>query len=155
MDYILQKFAGSMHYIVLDAKTVTKLIKNNNKRVICRLNNTAEFHCALMRRKEGGHFITIGAAICKKIKIKSGATVSASFKVDKTEYQFEMPEELQEVLNTDPKAQEIFVALTAGNQRGLMYLVTLAKLSDKKIERALKIADKIKAGVISPRLILK
>jgi hypothetical protein len=155
MDYILQKFAGSMHYIVLDAKTVTKLTKNNNKRVICRLNNTVEFHCALMRRKEGGHFIAVGAAICKKLKIKSGATISAVFKADKTEYQFEMPEELQEVLNTDPKAQEIFATLTAGNQRGLMYLVTLLKASDKKIERALKIADKIKVGVISPRLILK
>jgi Bacteriocin-protection, YdeI or OmpD-Associated/Domain of unknown function (DUF1905) len=155
MDYILQKFAGSKHYIVLDAKTVTKLTKNNNKRVICRLTNTVEFHCALMRRKEGGHFITIGADICKKLKIKSGSTVSACFKVDKTEYQFKMPEALQEVLNTDPKAQEIFAALTAGNQRGLMYLVTLVKLSDKRIERALKIADKIKAGVISPRLILK
>ncbi len=108
-----------------------------------------------MLKKEGGHFIVVGAAICKKLKIKAGATVSAHFKIDITQYQFEMPEELQEVLGTDPKAQKIFSGLTAGNQRGLIYLFTLVKSVDKKIERTLSIAEKIKAGVISPRLILK
>jgi Domain of unknown function (DUF1905)/Bacteriocin-protection, YdeI or OmpD-Associated len=155
MDYVLQKFTGSMHYIILDAKTVTALTKNNNKRVICTLNNTTTLHCALMPKKEGGHFIVIGAAICKKLKIKAGATVSASFIIDATKYQFEMPEELQEVLDTDPGGKKIFASLTQGNQRGLIYLVTMVKSSDKKIERALLIAKKIKAGIILPRLVLK
>jgi Bacteriocin-protection, YdeI or OmpD-Associated/Domain of unknown function (DUF1905) len=155
MNYVLQKFTGSMHYIMPDAKTVAALTKNNNKRVICTLNHTLQLHCALMPKKEGGHFIAIGAAVCKKLKIKAGATVSASFTIDTTAYQFEMPEELQEVLDTDPVAQKIFAALTPGNQRGLIYLVTMVKSVDKRIERALLIAKKIKAGIISPRLILK
>jgi hypothetical protein len=155
MNYVLQKFDGSMHYIMLDDKTVAALTKNNNKRVICTLNNVTTLHCALMHKKEGGHFIAIGAAICKKLKIKAGATVSASFIIDTTKYQFEMPEELQEVLDTDPMAQKIFTSLTPGNQRGLIYLVSMVKSVDKRIERALLIAQKIKAGIISPRLILK
>jgi Domain of unknown function (DUF1905) len=104
MDYVLEKFTGSMHYIMLDTKTVAALSRKNNKRVICTLNNTLELHCALMPKKEGGHFIAIGAAICKKLKIKAGVTVSASFIMDTTKYQFEMPEELQEVLDTDTEA---------------------------------------------------
>jgi uncharacterized protein YdeI (YjbR/CyaY-like superfamily) len=62
---------------------------------------------------------------------------------------------LSEVLDTDPKANEVFHSLTEGNQRGLMYLVTQVKSSEKRIERALKIAEKIKAGITSPRNILK
>jgi uncharacterized protein YdeI (YjbR/CyaY-like superfamily) len=58
-------------------------------------------------------------------------------------------------LDTDDEANKIFHALTAGNQRGLIYLLSLVKSSDKKIERALKIAERIKQGITSPRLILK
>jgi uncharacterized protein YdeI (YjbR/CyaY-like superfamily) len=60
-----------------------------------------------------------------------------------------------EVLASDPEADRVFHSLTEGNQRGLMYLVTQVKSSDKRIDRALKIADKIKQGITSPRVILK
>ncbi len=106
-------------------------------------------------QKRRGHFINIGLTICKKLKIKQGSKVSAVFSVDQTEYQFEMPEELQEVLGTDKEAKEIFHSLTKGNQRGLIYLVVRVKSSDKKIERALKIAERLKNGITSPRIILK
>ncbi|MDP2037449.1 MAG: YdeI/OmpD-associated family protein [Ignavibacteria bacterium] len=154
-EFILEKFDSGMHYIMLDKKTVATLTKDNNKRAICKLNNQLEFHCAIMPKKEGGHFINIGSTICKKLKIKEGSKISATFSVDKTEYQFEMPEELKEVLNTDQEADEIFHSLTEGNQRGLIYLVGQVKSSDKKIERALKIVERLKIGVTSPRVILK
>ncbi len=144
-----------MHYILLDAKLVTKLTKDNNKRVICTINKTEKLHCAIMPKKDGGHFVMIGAAICKKLKLKVGAEIEVSFVIDKTEYQFAMPEELKEVLDTDEEANKIFHTLTPGNQRGLIYLLSLVKSSDKKIERALKIAERIKFGISSPRLILK
>jgi Bacteriocin-protection, YdeI or OmpD-Associated len=155
MEYIIQKFSNGMHYILPDVKIVSRLTKNGNKRAICKLNNTAEFHCAFMPKKEGGCFIIIGSALCKKLKIKCGSKVKAVFSADKSEYQFDMPEELKEVLNTDPAAHKIFHSLTKGNQRGLMYLLTLIKSTDKKIERALIIAEKIKSGITAPRLILK
>ncbi len=144
-----------MHFLMLDKKTVLELTKNDNKRAICRLNDKIEFHCAIMPKKEGGHFVNIGLTICKKLKIKEGSKVSATFSVDKTAYQFEMPEELKEVLNTDQEADQIFHSLTEGNQRGLIYLVGQVKSSDKKIERALKIVERLKNGVTSPRVILK
>jgi hypothetical protein len=153
--YQLEKFNSGMHYIMLDSTTVARLSKDDNKRIICTLNETESFHCALMPKSEGGHFITIGLKHCKKLKINEGSTVTASFEIDTSEYQFEMPEELAEVLNSDLEAHTVFHNLTAGNQRGLIYLVGQVKSSDKKIERALKIAQQIKHGKTSPRQILK
>ena len=42
-----------------------------------------------------------------------------------------------------------------GNKRGLMYLVSQVKSSDKRIERSFIIAAKLKRGITSPREILK
>lgn len=153
--YTLEKFSSGMHYILLDTKTVATITQNNNTRAICKLNNTIEFHCAIMPKKEGGYFVNIGSAICKKLQLKLGDTVTATFTIDTTEYQFEIPEELQEVLATDHDASNIFHALTKGNQRGLIYLVMQVKTSNKRIERSLKIAEQLKRGIISPRIILK
>lgn len=154
-EFVLEKFDSGMHYIMLDKKTVSSLTKNENRRAICTINGEVEFHCALMPKKEGGYYVNIGSGICKKLKIKTGSKIKASFSIDKSEYQFEMPEELSEVLDTDPEASKIFHSLTEGNQRGLMYLVSQVKSSEKRIERALKISEKIKAGVTLPRMILK
>jgi Bacteriocin-protection, YdeI or OmpD-Associated len=138
--YVLEKFANGMHCIMLSEAVVKSITKGDNKRAICKINNSLTFHCAIMPRKSGGHFIVIGSKI---------------FEIDNTTYQFEMPEELKVVLEMDTEANRIFHTLTEGNQRGLMYLVTLVKSSDKRIERALLIAEKIKIGVTAPRLILK
>ncbi len=144
-----------MHFIMLDAKLIAKLTKDSNKRVICTINKTEKLHCAIMPKKDDGHFIMISTSICKKLKLKVGMEIEASFVIDKTEYQFDMPEELKEVLDTDEEANKKFHSITPGNQRGLIYLLSLVKNSDKKIERALKIAERIKQGITSPRLILK
>ncbi len=154
-EYVLEKLSNGMHYIMLSSNTVAALTKQGNKRAICKVNNSLAFHCAVMPKKEGGHFIMIGSKICKQLKIKQGSKIIATFEIDKTDYQFEMPEELKAVLEMDEEANTLFHALTEGNQRGLMYLVTLVKSSDKRIERALLIAAKVKDGITSPRLVLK
>jgi len=84
-----------------------------------------------------------------------GNVIDVEFTEDKTKYQFEEPIEFMEVLRTDPDAKNIFDKLTKGNQRGLIYLITQVKSTEKRIERSLKIADKLKQGITSPRLILK
>ncbi len=152
--YQLEKFESGMHYFMLDTDTTSKFLKNGNKRLKCNIDNL-EFHCAIMPKKEGGHFINIGAAICKKLNLSVGRTFHASFRADETEYQFDMPDEFKAVLETDPNAEQIFRALTEGNQRGLIYLVSQVKSTGKRIERALKIAERMKDGIVSPRLVLK
>ncbi len=153
--YTLKKFDGGMHFITLDDKTVQSLTKDGNRRVICKMNREVAFHCAILKKSEGGSFINVGLSICKKLKLELGSKVTATFQIDKTGYQFNMPEEFEEVLSTDLAASTIFHSLTEGNQRGLIYLVAQVKSSDKKIERALKIAEKIKNGITSPKIVLK
>lgn len=154
-EFKLKKFTNGMHYLSLDDETVSSLTIHNNKRVIGTLNNQFVFHCAILSHKEVGHYVTIGLTLCKKLKIKEGSFLKASFIIDTSKYQFEMPEELAEVLRSDEVANRIFHELTEGNQRGLIFLVQQVKSVDKKIERALKIATQLKNGIHSPKTILK
>lgn len=144
-----------MHFITPDPKTVKKITVNGNKRVICTLNGKITIHAALMKTKEGTHYIMIGAKYLKELNLKAGDKVTAVIQVDKTPLQFNLPEEFAEVMNTDPEALKIFNGLTDGNKRGLIALVNMVKSSDKKIERALKIAAKLKMGITSPQKVMK
>lgn len=141
-----------MHYIMINPSVAKKFAAE--KRVVCTIE-AFSFHCALMPKKEGGHFIYLGTALMKKLKLKKGMKIKPSFKKDDSVYKFEMPEEFEEVLQSDPEAFTVFKSLTEGNQRSLIYLANLPKSIDKKIERALLIAEKIKHGIIAARLILK
>jgi Bacteriocin-protection, YdeI or OmpD-Associated/Domain of unknown function (DUF1905) len=151
----LEKFNNGMHYVMINDEMLTPIFSKKIKRVICKINNSLDFHCAIMPKKEGGFYINIGSSICKKLNLKLGDEVTLSFKEDTTEYQFEMPEELMEVFYQDPDAFAIFEALTDGNKRSLIYLVTMVKSSEKRIERALKIVEKLKLGITKPQLIMK
>jgi Bacteriocin-protection, YdeI or OmpD-Associated/Domain of unknown function (DUF1905) len=154
--HIIQSMgAGYMHYIELDAKTVKRVTAGGNKRVVCDLNNTISLHAAVMKTKEGMYYLMISAANLKKLNAKAGSTVKAEIEIDTSELQFNMPEEFAEVIATDPAAKKIFDTLTPGNKRGLIALVNIVKSTDKKIERALLIAAKLKVGVSSPAKILQ
>jgi hypothetical protein len=156
MKYILHsRGGGHMHYIELDAKAVKRLTAGGNKRVICTLKKTIILHAAIMRSKEGMPFVMVAGKYLKQLKIKAGSTVTATFEIDASELQFNVPEEFTEVFITDPEAEKIFNTLTDGNKRGLIALVNMVKSTDKKIERALKIAEKLKQGVTSPQKVMK
>jgi hypothetical protein len=154
MMAILEKFNSGMHYIFVDENVVKTFMGKGMKRAICTIQNV-DFHVAFMPKKEGGFFINIGSKICNALSLKAGDAIEAVFKEDMTDYQFEMPEEFAEVLYQDPDAFAVFEGLTDGNKRGLIYLITTVKSSEKRVEKALKIAEKLKLGITSPRLILK
>jgi uncharacterized protein YdeI (YjbR/CyaY-like superfamily) len=153
--YIIQKFgAGYMHYIELNSDDVQRLTAGGNKRVVCRLNNQVEIHAAIMKTKEGMYYVMIGAKHLKQLNLKINSKVTVAIEIDKSALQFNIPEEFAEVIATDSKAKEVFESLTAGNKRGLIALVNMVKSSDKKIERALMIAEKLKAGITSPQKVM-
>jgi Bacteriocin-protection, YdeI or OmpD-Associated/Domain of unknown function (DUF1905) len=151
----LEKFSSGMHYVMINDDLLTPFLSKNIKRVMCKINDSFDFHCAFMPKKEGGFYINIGSSICNALNLKLGDEVTLSFKEDTTEYQFEMPKELTEVFYQDPDAFAIFDRLTDGNKRSLIYLVNAVKSSEKRIERALKIVEKLKMGITKPQLIMK
>jgi Bacteriocin-protection, YdeI or OmpD-Associated len=146
---------GYMHYLELSPAQVKKLTIDGNKRVICTLAGTIRLHAAVMKTKEGMYYVMIGSKYLRQLQLSVGNQVKATFIIDKSELQFPMPEELAEVLRTDPDAELVFNRLTPGNKRGLMALVNMVKSMDKRIERALLIAEKIKKGVHSPQMVMK
>jgi Bacteriocin-protection, YdeI or OmpD-Associated/Domain of unknown function (DUF1905) len=145
-----------MHAIPITASVAAAFIANGNRRVICTINRAHTVHAALMFRKaEGDYYIYAGKDLLKKTGLAAGDVVTIQLATDHSAYQFDMPEELAEVLATDAAAHTIFHGLTPGRQRGLIHLVAMLKTVDKRIERALKIADKIKTGITSPAAVLK
>jgi len=151
----IQKFGpGGMHYIQLDPTTLRKVTAGGNKRVLCTLNDTLTIHAAVMKTKEGLNYVMVGAKYLKQLKLKEGSQVKAAFKIDDSELQFHIPEEFAEVIATDPDAAAVFSSLTDGRKRGLIALVNMVRSTDKKIERALLIAQKLKAGISLPAAIL-
>lgn len=147
---------GNAHAIPITATVAAAFIVNGNRRVICTINHAHTVHVALMFRKAAGdYYIYVGKGLLKKARLTAGQTLKIQLATDDSEYQFEMPEELAEVLATDADAHRIFHGLTPGRQRGLIHLVAMVKTVDKRIERALRIADKIKGGITSPAAVLK
>jgi alpha-L-arabinofuranosidase len=154
MDYTLENILGYALTITLDDDIVEILTKNNNKRVVCTLNDTVTIHCALIRNK-GEYYIMISKAVCKQLGVKLGDTVQAKIEVDTSEYQFSMPDELDTVLQLDDLARNVFESLTKGKQRSLMHLVSIPKSQNKRIERALLVAEKLKQGITSAQEMMK
>ena len=150
----LERTTTGMHAVALDTHSAEQWINRGIKRVVCRIGN-ARLHVALNPRKEGGCWIYINRATVKSEGLRLGAVMTCILEADESPLQFDVPEEFAEVLATDPEAQAIFSGLTPGNQRGLIYLVTQVKSIDKRIARALLIAEKLKHGIHSPKLIFK
>lgn len=123
--------------------------------MICTFNGNYSIHAAIMRNKEGNHFIMIGNQHLKALGLKAGNQVKALIKIDDTEIQFAIPEELTEVIATDPAAEKVFNSLSDGNKRGLAAIVNMVKSPDKRVERALLIAEKLKKGINSPAKIMQ
>ena len=155
MECVLEKSGSWGYCIILPPAVAEPLMVSGNKRVMCTLNGNLALHSAIMKSKEGEYYITISSKVCKQLGLSGGNKVKIHLQVDTAEHQFSMPEELQEVLDSDPEAATAFDALTDGKKRGIMHLVTLVKSADKRIERALLIAYKIKMGITSPQLLLK
>jgi uncharacterized protein YdeI (YjbR/CyaY-like superfamily) len=80
----------------------------------------------------------------KKLGLKVGSPVQVNMWKDTSEFGYPMPEELREVLEQDREAKSYFDALTAGKKRSFIHIVSGVKSVDKRIERALMLAEKLK-----------
>lgn len=157
-QYQLTKLPGSSHVILLDNGAVEYFFERGQKRVqaVLEANQKVQIiHAAIMNSKTNGYYLHIGAPVMKALGIKKGDSVLATLQIDETPLQFSNPEELEEVLRTDPAAKQVFDKLTDGNKRGIIALIQQVKSPDKKIERALRIAEKLKVGITNVRLLLK
>ena len=151
MKVTIDKHTNGMHMLRFPADWTPPKSWKSPARVIAQVQKDHQWHVALLHGANVGYYVLIGKTHMKTLGLRNGAIAELTLKEDKSAYQFNMPESLQEVLDSDPDAADIFAELTPGNQRGLIYLVSKVKSIDIQIQKALTIADCPKRGVTSPR----
>ena len=110
--------------------------KGNLRRVICTLNGTETFPCALFPSR-GDYFITLGKKLRQNLGVEVGKLVTIELLKDESKYGMPMPDEFAEALKQDREGRRLFDALSPGNQRLMLKLIVFVKDVDKRIARSL------------------
>ncbi len=142
----LDKEEGSdIYHWFFPVKTeiATQFVDGRDRRVVCTVNGTVKYHCAIHGDGTGGYRIMLNRERCKKLGLVRGEEIQVELEKDRSEYGVPIGEELREVLDQNPEADEIFHSFTKGMQRTLIYWVNNVKSSDIKIRRALVMTDHI------------
>ena len=140
----LQKEEGSDIYhwfFSVPNEIAETYIEGADRRVVTQVNEKVKYHCAIHADGLGGYRIMLNRERCKKLGLVRGETISVELEKDRSEYGVPMSEELREVLDQNPEADEIFHSFTKGRQRTLIYWSDNVKSSDIKIRRAIVMTD--------------
>lgn len=142
----LQNFHTALwnFHIVVSDEQASSFISGNDRRVVCTLNGSLEFQCALMPKGDGHFFININKKIRDKLKLQEGSQVEVVLRKDESEYGLPMPEEFAEVLKQDEEGNRYFQSLTPGKQRNLLYISGQPKTSEIRLKRALVLVEHLK-----------
>ena len=131
------------HFIVPEV-IARVFIKEDDRRVVCNLNEKVEYQCALLPKGDGSFLITVNKKIRDQLGLKDGSLVRVGLRKDESEYGLPMPEEFAEVLAQDEEGNRLFHALTPGKLRTLLYIVGQVKDPDKRVGRAIAIVEHLK-----------
>lgn len=150
---VLERFEDNgIHYVWLPDDIASAWLTTNGKRAHCCVGSIW-FHAPLLSKGEHSYYIILNQSVRQPNALRIGDLVTLVMTVDLTPNQADMPDELAEVLLTDPEADAVFQRLTPGRKRRLMWLVSSVKAMDRRIERALRIADFLRAGQTDVQLI--
>lgn len=123
-----------------------KLMNGKSRRVVCTLNESVEYQCALLPHGNGSFVITVNKKLRDTLNLTFGTMVQVSLRKDKSKYGLPMPDELKELLKQDKEGHRLIHSLTAGRQRTLLYIVGQAKTPDSRIARAVVIVRHLKTN---------
>jgi hypothetical protein len=140
---VIEKFDSDLwgHHLVVPNDVALHFVQTTGRRVVCTLEGTVTFHCALMQLSGGRYFININKANRDKLGLVVGQEVSAVIVPDESPYGLPMSEEFEEVLRQDEEGSTKFHALTPGLQRSLIYFSDNVKSSHIKVRRALVVIN--------------
>lgn len=133
-------------HIVVPAQFAKPFVEDKDRRVVCILNGSLEFQCALMPKGDGHFFININKKIRDKLKLQLGSMVEVMLRKDESEYGLPMPEEFAELLSQDEAGNQLFHALTPGKQRNLLYIAGQPKTTEVRLRRAVVLVEHLKAN---------
>lgn len=148
--------AGS-HSIIIPERTARVFSEAGHRRVQVHAfykEQTLTFHGAL-RKYQGNYIISFGKRYQKLLTVSPTDLFKVQLIEDTTKYGVEMPEELSAVLETDPEAAELFEGFTSGKKRSLIYQILRIKNVQKRVDKALLLADNIKMGITDQKKLFK
>lgn len=140
----LQKGMGR-HVVFIPQAVVEHLGLEANTRLVGTVNGV-KLSLASLSNADGTYYLSIGPHLRRDAKVRLGDKLTFNIKLDPRPEAVILPEELEEVLNTDPEAKAIFDTFTPGRQRSYAYYVGSAKRIDTRINRALDLAEKMRTG---------
>lgn len=117
---------------------------NEDRRVVCTLNNKVTYQCAILPFGNGIYVITVNKKWQTQLKLTIGAKVEVTLRKDNSEYGLPMPKELAELLRQDEEGERLLHALTPGKIRTMLYLAGQPKNSDTRLRRAVAIVEHLK-----------
>ena len=132
-------------HIPVPKQIAEQFLTTGAKRVVCTIDETFSFQCAIMPLGDGSHFIMLSKEKMKKLDLMVGTEVKIKLEKDDSEYGIPLPEEFEELLLMDDEANECFQKLTKGKQRSLLYLIAKPKRSETRIKKAVVIAEYLKS----------
>ncbi len=132
------------YYIPVPQSISKELIQQDCTRLICAINDTIKFHCALMPKGEGRYFINLNKERRKILMASQFTELKVSIAPDKSEYGLPMPTEFKELLHQDPEGDHVFHNLTPGKQRTLLHLVGKYKNTETRINKSIVIVEYLK-----------
>lgn len=109
--------------------------------------NGARFALAVQNLKDGSRYFSVGGPLRRAARIKEGDKVNVVCKIVDPD-KVDIPEELEAVLEQDDLARQTWDGLTRGYQRSLIHYVTSVKNVDSRINRAIELMNRAKAGLL-------
>ena|SRR5438874_1812625 len=135
---------SNWHFLLVSGELVAKLgFEGKFRRVVCTMNGTESFQCALLPWGEI-FYIIVNKKKRDNLGLVAGNMVNVVLVKDESKYGLPMPEEFREVLNQDPEGDRFFHGLTEGKQRSILYLLSKPKNIDVRIHQALLIVKHLK-----------
>ncbi len=133
-EYLLEKFPGKGGWIYAQ---IPEILQNKH----------AHFGWVrdLTPMGNGKLFLPVKAEIRKRIRKQAGDYVRVTLYPDNLPV--EIPEELKLCLEDEPKALEVFMACTKGEQKAFIAWIYSAKTEDTKVERIARTINKLAKGV--------
>lgn len=132
-----------IHYVTVPPEIVTSL-GGIGSRLQCSINNNAYYQCGMTALGGGRAYVALNKKRMKDFGVEKGVEVRVRLKPDESKYGFDMPEELQAVLQQDVQGAAKFETLTDGQKRYIIYHVSQVKSVQLRIDRALALIGNLK-----------
>lgn len=145
-EYLLEKFPGKGGWTYAQ---IPEILQNKHAhfgwvRVRGSIDDYEIKHYNLMPMGNGKLFLPVKAEIRKRIRKQAGDYVRVTLYPDNLPV--EIPEELKLCLEDEPKALEVFLACTKGEQKAFIDWIYSAKTEDTKVERIARTINKLAKG---------